>query len=128
MITLMLLMSFYPINDLSDNTFEIHCIYLNEFDKKVNRYSSFSPTRDTLSIEAAIDMVRTCNTIAFSKTLNANEIYLNFVRHFYSECIELVLSKLEAVPSRGLSYYSEKHNISIGGSIHMNSKYCILDL
>lgn len=121
-------MSFYPITDLSDDTCEIHCIYLNEFDKKVNHYASFTRSNDTLSIETAIDLVRICNTIGFSKTLNASEVYHNFVRYFYSECIELVVTKLEAVPSRGLSYYSEKHNISIGGSIHMNSKYCIIDL
>lgn len=128
MIALVYFLSLYPIQDFTIKTCEIHCIDLNEFEKRFNQHISFTPSSDTLSIETAIDMVRICNTIAYSKTLNTNEKYFNFISYFYSECLALVINKLEALPSRGLSYYSAKHNIYIGGSIHMNSKYCIIDL
>lgn len=127
-IKLMLVMALCPIHDLSDKTCEIHCIYLSEFEKRIIQYKSLNLSEDTISIELAIDMVRICNTIAYSKTLNANELYYNFVKYFYTECIDIVAKKIEAIPSRGLSYYSKKYNLYIGGSIHMNSKYCIIDL
>jgi hypothetical protein len=98
-----------------------------EFEYLIKNEFDLMQKNDSLTIEKAIIRIRIYNTIAHNTNLQLAEDYKQYNAIFFEKYIEKSAQILEALPSRGMSYYSKKYNLYIGGIPHKNSQYCILE-
>jgi hypothetical protein len=97
----------------------------SDFDAKIARAIKVMSSRDSATIQDFIEFIRLHNTIEINNLENRKP-YSVFKELFTTKYLELTIAKLEATLSKGMSYYSRKYDLYIGGKPHVNSMYKIL--
>ncbi len=97
-----------------------------DFDQLVKSFIVVFQKGDTLkNINDYVTIVRLFNTISTGNFYVSEEykIFLNFYAPKYAM---LAIKNLEAVPKRGLYFYSKKYDLNIGGPLTDNSVFIII--
>jgi hypothetical protein len=76
-----------------------------------------------LSTEDYVTMARLWNTILFRHLDQDNELFRRYNTAFFPHYIERIANSLDAMVSKGMSYYSKTYDLYIGGKPHPNSIY-----
>lgn len=72
--------------------------------------------------------VKVSNTIAFCWLEDKKEIYHELFYLFNTKYVSKIVKVLNAVEWKGLSYYSRRYDLRIGGGKSRNNFYRIIDL
>lgn len=119
------------INAQSPDTFgipigeiEFRLIVANELEKmKIDTFSV------NISTDEAIVMVRIFNTLNIYRDMRVKDApnnYGAFYEIFFKKYFFIIVKIIDGKIAKGMSYYSKKFNIYIGGLEHQNSQYYIL--
>ncbi len=132
--TLLFLLNFIcsiSINAQSSDTFgipigeiEFRLIVVNELEKMKIDTSSVN-----ISTDEAIVMVRIFNTLNVYREMrvkNAPNNYGAFYEIFFKKYFFKIVKIIDGKIAKGMSYYSKKFNLYVGGFEHQNSQYNIL--
>jgi hypothetical protein len=70
-----------------------------------------------------ISMVRIYNTVTLIPDSKRSDAEVEFLRRFIPAYLKQAVAKLDASLTKGMAYYSAKHDISIGGNPNHNSRF-----
>ena len=79
--------------------------------------------RNNLELTEYIEMVMVYNTIEANKLFSKNQRFKEYAKLFQSQYLSEIISKLDARLTKGMAWYSQKHNLYIGGQPHQNSQF-----
>ncbi|SHN29604.1 hypothetical protein SAMN05216311_108226 [Chitinophaga sp. CF418] len=83
---------------------------------------------DSLDLSTTITFIKIFNTIAKNRELKRSDPkYQVFEDLFRKKYLDISCKVIEGDIGRGMSYYSKKHDLYIGGPVHLNSQYHIID-
>lgn len=119
------------INAQSPDTFgipigeiEFRLIVANQLEKmKIDTFSV------NISTDEAIVMVRIFNTLNVYRDMRVKDApnnYGAFYEIFFKKYFFIIVKIIDGKIAKGMSYYSKKLNLYIGGLEHQNSQYYIL--
>jgi hypothetical protein len=98
-----------------------------EFDFIVKSGTVIMQSSDSLDLASTIIFIKVFNTLSRNNELiEEDQKYRVFYDLFYKKHLTASSKVIEAGPGRGMSYYSKKYDLSIGGSIPPNSRYFII--
>jgi hypothetical protein len=100
-------------------------IFLPDFNKKIEKYLNLMLSNGELNQLDYIAMVRIYNTLEINNLISEKKTYDEFMNSFIPKFLLKAEKELEATLSKGMSYYSKKYNLYIGGKYHNNSIYKI---
>jgi hypothetical protein len=97
-----------------------------EFNNSVDRINELYSSGNISLKRDFILSVRIYNTITLDRMINENERYKLFYDNFTTEYFPKTVEKLKASLSKGMTFYSKKYDLYIGGQRHANSAFCLM--
>lgn len=97
----------------------------NSFFNLTQEYVSKIEENRDLQISDYVNLVRIWNTIDVYKLENRDSLFKKFNQLFFPRLVESSAQALEALPDKGMAYYSKKHDLYIGGKQHRNSHFTL---
>jgi hypothetical protein len=102
-------------------------IGLAEFRRLLETYSAKIKGGGQLAIEDCFEIARLWNTVLCHTTLQLNEPGHSFYELVRDIALPKIVQTLEMTVSRGFSFYSQKHDFAIGGTLERRFRYRIVD-
>jgi len=100
-------------------------ITMPAFKEKVTRALALIKDEKNLSISDYIEIVRIYNTVVGLYLNACEDSFAQYMKATNPKYILLAKKALEAIPTKGMGYYSKKYDIFIGAKEHQNSQYYI---
>ncbi len=97
------------------------------FLKLVANFTEKMTNKEELTVDDHLTSVRILNTIQANKLSDKDDRYEKYIELYRLEYMQQSVSKLEATLTKGMSWYSKKHDIYIGGKPHKNSQFGLED-
>ena len=94
-----------------------------EFRKLVLKYLDLMKANTSLTFDDYVTMVRIWNTIELQRLGPRDRDLQNYAKVFFSDYLERASKELNCVVSKGMSFYSPKYDLYIGGKPHPNSEF-----
>jgi hypothetical protein len=96
---------------------------VTKFDSLVEKMINKFSTSSTKSIEDYIVITRIVNTIAFEWLFDKKKDYEEIYNMYHATILKDAVKITNAKLSKGMSYYSRKYDLQIGGSKTKNNFY-----
>jgi hypothetical protein len=100
-------------------------INTEEFNNSVRKINNLYSSQKIENTEDYILSVRIANTLVIRGLLEESEEYKFFYENFTEKFLMQTVNALGAKLSKGMSYYSRKYDLNIGGEAHSNSIFCL---
>jgi len=93
------------------------------FNTLVEKYLSRMREGEDFDSDEHLELVRIWNTIESNQLSEVDKLFQEYSERYVSKYLQISATKLDATVTKGMCFYSQKHDVFIGGKPHQNSQY-----
>jgi hypothetical protein len=95
--------------------------------RRLEKYGAEIKEGGELALDDCFEISRLWNTVLFYSALQSNEPGHTFYELVRDKALPKIVRTLEMTVSRGYSFYSQKHDFAVGGTLEPRYRYRITD-